>query len=393
MRTTPGRMVSSPHHQRVTAAFSGGWADRVAVCEHAFASSVASELFGRPMLTGSTELHFQEALALLQGEAAHEEFLDRAYQDTLALHRRLEWDIFYAPWRNEGRPTKQLDEYSILYGDPNGQDWEIWRFSPDARIYGKAESGRPPWDCDQVCAQIREQVRQGWERATPPWFDRLNIRALKELAGEFIVGVPIGMAVPMEAGWLEATAVEPGLIADFMDLHVQRLFAELDYWHARGVRLIDFGGDFAFNSGPVYSPQFFDAVMAPRWKQLYDRCRELGMWCIQRSDGNLWPVAQKLFGWAKPHAYYECDYDAGMHFDELRRAFPELVLMGNVSADLLVRGTVEQVRARTLACIEQAAPRMIVASANAVLHGTPIENVLAMHDVVRQYAIPVSGAR
>ena len=110
---------------------------------------------------------------------------------------------------------------------------------------------------------------------------------------------------------------------------------------------------------------------------------------LDQREGNLWADA----GMVTAQADWSLRFDAGMHFDELRRAFPELVLMGNVSADLLVRGTVEQVRARTLACIEQAAPRMIVASANAVLHGTPIENVLAMHDVVRQYAIPVSGAR
>jgi hypothetical protein len=372
------------HHQRVEAAFSGRWADRVAVCEHAFASSVATEMFGRPMHTGSTELHFQEALALLDGDAAHTEFLDRAYQDTLALHRRMDWDIFYAPWRNEWRPTKRLDEHTILYDDATGSDWEIWRFSTDSHTYGKIESSRPPMDCDQVCAQLREQVRLGWEKATPPWIDRLNIRALKELGAEFVVGVPMGMAVPMEPGWLEATAVEPQLMADYFDLHVQRMFSEIDFWRERGARLIDFGGDFAFNSGPIYSPRFFETVMAPRWKKLYDRCRELGLWCIQRSDGNLWPVAQTLFGWARPHAYYECDYDAGMRFDELRRAFPELVLIGNVSSDLLVRGTPEQIRNQTRQCIEQAAPRVVVASANAVLHSTPVENVLAMHDAVKR---------
>ena len=41
---------------------------------------------------------------------------------------------------------------------------------------------------------------------------------------------------------------------------------------------------------------------------------------VMRSDGNLWPVARSLFGVARPQAYYECDYDAGMRFAELRAA-------------------------------------------------------------------------
>lgn len=384
-------MSTSLHHQRVEAAFCGHRADRIAICEQAFASSVASELLGRTMHTGSTELHFHEALARLAGASAYEDFLKRVYDDTLALHRELDWDICFCPWRNEAAPSRQLDEFTILYGNQDGDDWEVWRLSPHSRTYGRIDAGRPPMECDELCKHLREQVRMGWEKATPMWIDRLVVRAAREVGAEFVVAAATGMAVPLEPGWLEATVIEPELLGEYFDMHVQRMLAELDTWHRHGVRLISFGGDFAFNSGPVYSPKFFETIMAPRWKRLYDRCRELGMWCIQRSDGNLWLVAQSLFGWAKPHAYYECDYDAGMRFGELREAFPDLVLIGNVSSDLLVRGTAEEVRQRALECIDAAAPRVVLSSANAVLPSTPVQNILAMYDAARTNASPAAA--
>ena len=82
---------------------------------------------------------------------------------------------------------------------------------------------------------------------------------------------------------------------------------------------------------------------------------------------------------------YEVDYDAGMHFDKLRRRFPEMVLIGNVSCDLLCRGTFDQVVHRTRECIDAAGPRVIAASSNSILHGTPVDNVYALFDTAKSY--------
>jgi len=84
-------------------------------------------------------------------------------------------------------------------------------------------------------------------------------------------------------------------------------------------------------------------------------------------------------------AYYEIDRDAGMHLDKLRDRFPELVLMGSISCDVLQRGTAEQVREQTLMCLDAAAPRCIIASANSILHGTPLGNLAAMYETAKSY--------
>ena len=334
------------------------------------------------MYTGSTDIHYFEGLAWLRGDAAHDEFVEKLYEDTIDLHRFFDFDILYLPWRIGGRPAKQIDEHSLLYGDCNGSNWQICRFDPGSRTFGVAE--KPSATCDDVVRSIRSALKDTDKAKPVVELSPLLVRAIKEYGNEFVVAGNAGMAIPMETGWLEATALEPELVAEWLDMRVEWALASIETQKKAGIWLINGGGDFAFNSGPVYSPAFFENVMAPRWKRIFDRCRELGVYYIMRSDGNLWPIADALFGRAKPHAYYECDYDAGMRFDELRRCFSDLVLFGNVSCNLLLKGTPEEVSEKVIECLEAAAPRFVGSSANAILHGTPPANVFALYDTVKK---------
>jgi len=338
---------------------------------------------GRPMHTGSTELHYEEALAWMKGEAAHEDFAEQVYQDTVALHRYFDFDVFFLPWRMSARPARQVDEYAFLYGDPEG-DYSLYRFDPASRTYGLVKTNQAWENCDEVCEYIRRTLKEPSQTFPPaPVMDPFLERAQRELGNEFVVAGASGMAIPMKTGWLEATVLEPELVGEWLDFNLQGELTYLEAQKKAGITLINGGGDFAFNTGPIYSPVFFKNIMAPRWKKLFDKCRELELYYIMRSDGNLWPVADSLFGWAKPHAYYECDYDAGMRFSDLRSRFPDLVLMGNVSCDLMMRGTPQQIRDRIAECIQAAAPRTVAATANSILHGTPPENVMALYDAVK----------
>lgn len=373
----------SLHHRRVRAAFEGATADRVAICEQAFASTVASRILGREMITGSTDVHYFEGCAWLDGERAHEEFVEKLYEDCIALHRFFDFDILFLPWRNQTRPTKRVGEHRLLYGNPDGDDWWIGQFDPASRTFGEVQSGKPQPTFEEVETLIRATIENAPQHASRPAVDPLLLRAMREHGEEFVIAGSSGMGVPMTAGWLEATVLDPGLLAAYFDIVVEQQLTHLDAQHKAGIWLINGGGDFAFHSGPVYSPKFFHEVMAPRWKRLFDFCRANDMVYVMRSDGNLWPVADDLFGWAKPHAYYEVDYDAGMHFPELRKQFPNLTLIGNVSCRLLATGAPEKIKQRTVECIEAAAPRVIAASSNSILHGTPPENVFALYETAK----------
>lgn len=84
-------------HRCVRAAFEGAIADRVAICEQAFASTVARRILGREMVTGSTDVHYYEGCAWIEGEKAHEEFVEKLYADCIALHRFFDFDVLFLP--------------------------------------------------------------------------------------------------------------------------------------------------------------------------------------------------------------------------------------------------------------------------------------------------------
>jgi len=379
--------MTSP--QRVRAVFDGEAPDRIPICEQAFASSVASEILGYEAFTGSTDLHYFEACAWLNGEQAHDEFVEKCYKDTIALHRALHFDIFFLPWRMPQRPTRRLDEYRILYGDPDGNDWRVYAYDPCSRTYGLAETAKRDEDPEEVIVKVREFVDNYNNFAgrdvtdVPPVINPLLLRAVRELSYEFVIAGDAFCALPLDAGWLEATVLDPGLLAAWFEIIGCEQARHIQAQHDIGIWLINGGGDLAFNSGLAYSPKFFEQAVYPAYRTQFEACHKNNMKFIFRSDGDIWRISDLLFGDNVADAFYEIDHNAGMTLDKLREKYPELVLLGNVPCDMLHSGTPEQVRDFAQWCIDVASPRLVLASSNSVLHGTPAENILAMYEVVQ----------
>ncbi len=105
------------------------------------------------------------------------------------------------------------------------------------------------------------------------------------------------------------------------------------------------------------------------------------------SDGNLWPVADMLFGQSGVDAHYEVDTRAGMELRKVRDAFPHLTLFGVISSHTLDTGTKEDVEKEVLSCIEAAKEKgsIVVGCSNIIASTTPIENVKAMVETIRKY--------
>jgi len=85
--------------ERIRAAFAHRESDRVPVFEQSVASDVASEILSREAFTGTTYLHYQEAVAWMQGEQAHQEFEERLQRDVIDLSLALGFDMLHPPWR------------------------------------------------------------------------------------------------------------------------------------------------------------------------------------------------------------------------------------------------------------------------------------------------------
>jgi uroporphyrinogen-III decarboxylase len=123
--------------------------------------------------------------------------------------------------------------------------------------------------------------------------------------------------------------------------------------------------------------------MLPRLKKLGEHCRAHGVHYIWRTDGNIWAVSDMIFEEAGIPGYGEVDWDATMEAGRLRERYPDLVIWGNLSADKLRRGSRQEVEDHAKAALDGSKGRgYFHGCSNAILPGTPPENVWAMMEVL-----------
>jgi hypothetical protein len=372
--------------QRFLAALTHAPVDRVPLFEQSVASSVASELLGRPALVGTTDLHHDQAEAMLRGEGEYQAFLDQVLRDNVAVADALGHSAVSVPWLLPSKPTRKLSEHEYLYGNPDRGPWCIRRYDPESRSFGEASQGGGPQSMEDLEAELdrREKALDDY-RPTAADF-RLQSK-LKALVGDRLeVPGGAGIAIPLTETWLMATALRPDLIARHLDLSVEMACRSLAAQAAAGLRVIWGGYDLADNRGPIYGPRVFRELVLPRLRRMTDRARQLGLVYLFRTDGKLWDIGREFFVESGIHAYGEIDVDAGMDLVEVRRRYPNVALWGGIACGtLLQHGTPEAVRAEVRRVIHGVGPRgLVFGSSNSVLHGTPVRNVLALVDEVNR---------
>jgi uroporphyrinogen-III decarboxylase len=182
-------------------------------------------------------------------------------------------------------------------------------------------------------------------------------------------------------------ALRPDLVARHLDTQVEQAVRNIEFLVPFGFRLFFGGGDFASNEGPMYSPKAFRELVLPRLKRVSDACHQHDAVHLFASDGDLWPVADHLFGQSGVDGYYEIDRRAGMGLGELRDRFPHLTLLGTISSHTLHLGSKAEVVAQTLSCLEDAVRHkgIIVGVSNYIVPHTPIDNVVAMLEAIRDH--------
>ena len=376
--------------ERVLAAFEHKPTDKVPIHHIGFSSYVASIILGREAYIGGGIQQWREAKALWEGEDSHQEYLERSNQDALDIARVMEHDLLrLSYWRMATKPTKRIDEYTFLYGDPE-ENWHTMRFDPDTELYQIVDRYPPKQEptLESIEQNILAQERS-LENYHPKPESFAGTRAIMETHGkEYAVRIGGGsLGIPNNSqAWLEAVALRPDLVARYLDAQAERAARNMEGLAAAGAKLIFGGGDFASNKGPFYSPKAFHELMLPGLQKIADACHKYGMYYLFASDGNLWPVADDLFGNSGVDGYYEIDRRAGMDLRKLREKYLHLVMIGNISSHTLHIGTKEDVIEETLSCLEEAkrSGGVIVGISNYALSGTPEENIWAMVETIRE---------
>jgi len=374
--------------ERVMAAFQHQQTDVVPVCHIGFSSDIASTLLGREAYVGGGSQQWREARALWQGKDAHQEFLERSFRDAIDVALAVDNDLVRPSyWRYPSQPTRKLDEYTYLYEHGDESNWKVLNYDPVTEQTHIVDyvSKQSAEDLEAVVEAEEKEIED-----YQPNEDRFafEIKAQRLLGHERVIRVGAGgVGIPYRQLWLEATLLRPDLVRRHLAVQVERTRRNVPFLAAHGFRPFFAGIDFAGNDGPMYSPKTFVDLFLPALQQVSEICREHGGYHLFASDGNVWPVADHLFRTAGIDGYYEIDRRAGMDLESLRERFPALVLLGNVSSHTVHLGSKQEVIAEAMSCLELAkrTTGVIVGTSNYFVPHTPIENVMALIETIREH--------
>ena len=264
---------------------------------------MALELKQPPGLVPHFELVFfltMEAFGRLHPSQRYFGQWDQMSETERQLHRRDVADLYIA--------TARRYDHSAIFFHPPG-------ISGD----GEAEMLR-------MLEQIREQSGMDY---------------FLMIHGDATYSIPDGKGLEK---FVEDIADRPQKVKD----RAQRM---VDEALARGAKLRRHGAldglalcsDYCFNRGPFLSPAMFGEYVTPYLKQLIAGYRELGLYVIKHTDGNIMPILDDLVD-ARPHALHSLDPQGGIDMAEIKRRVGDRVcLIGNVNCGLMQSGTEQEV--------------------------------------------------
>jgi hypothetical protein len=212
-------------------------------------------------------------------------------------------------------------------------------------------------------------------------------RLQKEVGDEMmIVGGGAGLSVGLDEAALMACSIEPGAVGDILNCQLEAGLAQLEVIAKCGIKVVLGGGDMADKNGPMYSPKMFANLILPRLIKIIERCRQLNLHYVWRTDGNIWPVADMIFNQANVPGYGEVDYDASMETGRIRELYPDVVIWSNASGDFLRQNNRKEVYGYCAMLLEQSkGSHYFHGCSNTILSGTPAENVWAMMEARNDY--------
>ena len=187
---------------------------------------------------------------------------------------------------------------------------------------------------------------------------------------------------------LLAIIKQPELVRALVDMSVTINLELAREVAARGVQIIYTGDDYAYNAGPLMSPDHFRELFYPGLKRAVQGFKELGLYVIKHSDGNLWPILEMIID-----SGIDCldpiDPLGGMDLGEIKAKYGHrIAVKGNVDcAHLLSYGNPAEVVQATKAALEQGMPGggFILSSSNSIHSMVKPENYAAMVKTVKEF--------
>ena len=151
-----------------------------------------------------------------------------------------------------------------------------------------------------------------------------------------------------------------------------------------------FGNDLGSQTGPLLGEDMFLRFLLPHIKRLIDLGHDYRLKVMMHCCGGFAPLIPAMIedGLDGLHAIQPCCH--GMDLRKLKADFGDRILFNGCidSQNVLINGTPHSVREKTREVIDIMKPGggfVAGASHDTILEETPLENVLAMFDTIREY--------
>jgi len=157
---------------------------------------------------------------------------------------------------------------------------------------------------------------------------------------------------------------------------------------ARGIKIVYTGDDYAYNSGPIISPDQFREIFYPELKRVVAGYKELGLLVIKHTDGYIMPIIDMIID-----AGFDCldpiDPIAGMSLKQVKSQYGDKIcIKGNVDcSETLSFKDIQAVIDETKECLNIGMPGggYILSSINSIHYSVKPENYRALIDTVKKY--------
>ena len=203
-----------------------------------------------------------------------------------------------------------------------------------------------------------------------------------------------------ESGWAPAVFLRGGLENLLLDFGLRPEFVKdlmkigTEYYcelyrlaAAAGADVVLLGDDYSDKNGPMMSPRQFRELILPSDTAVVDSVKRCGLYCIKHTDGDIRKIMDDLVG-TGVDCLGPLEPVAGMELGPILRRYPgRIAVMGNISIDLLSRGSQEEVVRQTklaLATVSAIGPH-ILSSANTIASSVRPENFLAMVNTAKEF--------
>jgi uroporphyrinogen decarboxylase len=206
--------------------------------------------------------------------------------------------------------------------------------APETPMSARVVAFRPWVDLTaQVFRQMDHCIITHW---LPPDDQETVLRAHREQLGdEFLYGFPCDGTFGIPDGkdveeFCFRLADDPAGVHEQAARQVDDALAHARRMKQAGGDVVWMGADYAMNQGPFLSPALFAEFVAPYLKRAIAGYRDLGLYVIKHSDGDINPLLDMIVD-ARPHAVHSLDSIASIDIREIKRKYGNRVcLIGNV---------------------------------------------------------------